>query len=96
MKTTGTRRRAPATRPSIPAFEEWACRSAGPSEPSQRQISPRALRSSSGVRAKEPWSKHWALSAGEIRRYGSALVDEPDVCALLMWRYFEPDGKTGG
>jgi hypothetical protein len=46
---------------------------------------------SSGIRSKEPWSDHWAMSADEILMYGSALLRNSDVCAFIMWRYFEPD-----
>jgi hypothetical protein len=40
---------------------------------------------SSGIRGTQP--KTWAMSATELRQYGSALLDQGYVCAFSMWRY---------
>jgi hypothetical protein len=40
---------------------------------------------SSNIRGTQP--KTWAMSATELRSYGSALLAESYVCAFSMWRY---------
>lgn len=40
---------------------------------------------SSGLRGTQP--KTWAMSAAELRKYGSALLSQSYVCAFSMWRY---------
>jgi hypothetical protein len=40
---------------------------------------------SSGIRGSQP--KDWAMSAAELRAYGSALLSQSYVCAWEMWRY---------
>ena len=40
---------------------------------------------SSGIRGTQP--KTWAMSAAELRKYGSALLSQSYVCAFSMWRY---------
>jgi hypothetical protein len=40
---------------------------------------------SSGLRGTQP--KTWAMSAAELRAYGSALLSQSHVCAFSMWRY---------
>ena len=40
---------------------------------------------SSGIRGTQP--KTWAMSAAELRKYGSALLGQSYVCAFSMWRY---------
>jgi hypothetical protein len=44
---------------------------------------------SSGWKANR--SKYWAMSASEVLRYGSLLVEEPSACALLLWKYDRED-----
>lgn len=45
---------------------------------------------SSGRASPEGYSG-WAMTADEFRRYGTALLAQPYVCAFIMWRY-DPDG----
>ena len=40
---------------------------------------------SSGIRGTQP--KTWAMSAAELRKYGSALLGQSYVCAFSLWRY---------
>ena len=40
---------------------------------------------SSGIRGTQP--RTWAMSAAELRKYGSALLGQSYVCAFSMWRY---------
>ena len=40
---------------------------------------------SSGIRGTQP--RTWAMSAAELRAYGSALLAQTHVCAFSMWRY---------
>lgn len=40
---------------------------------------------SSGIRGTQP--KTWAMSAAELRKYGTALLGQSYVCAFSMWRY---------
>jgi hypothetical protein len=40
---------------------------------------------SSGIRGTQP--RTWAMSAAELRKYGSALLSQSYVCAFAMWRY---------
>jgi hypothetical protein len=40
---------------------------------------------SSGIRGTQP--KTWAMSAAELRKYGSALLAQSYVCAFSLWRY---------
>jgi hypothetical protein len=40
---------------------------------------------SSGIRGTQP--KTWAMSAAELRKYGSALLAQSHVCAFSLWRY---------
>jgi hypothetical protein len=40
---------------------------------------------SSGIRGTQP--RTWAMSAAELKRYGSALLSQSYVCAFAMWRY---------
>ena len=40
---------------------------------------------SSGIRGTQP--RTWAMSAAELRKYGSALLSQSHVCAFSMWRY---------
>jgi hypothetical protein len=40
---------------------------------------------SSGIRGTQP--RTWAMSAAELRKYGSALLSQSYVCAFSMWRY---------
>lgn len=40
---------------------------------------------SSGIRGTQP--RTWAMSAAELRKYGSALLAQGYVCAFSMWRY---------
>ena len=40
---------------------------------------------SSGLRGTQP--NTWAMSAAELRNYGSALLSQSHVCAFSMWRY---------
>ena len=40
---------------------------------------------SSGIRGTQP--RTWAMSAAEIRAYGTALLAQSHVCAFSMWRY---------
>lgn len=40
---------------------------------------------SSGIRGTQP--RTWAMSAAELRKYGSALLGNGYVCAFSMWRY---------
>lgn len=40
---------------------------------------------SSGIRGTQP--RTWAMSAAELREYGSALLAQSYVCAFSMWRY---------
>jgi hypothetical protein len=40
---------------------------------------------SSGIRGTQP--RTWAMSAAELRRYGTALLSHSYVCAFSMWRY---------
>jgi hypothetical protein len=40
---------------------------------------------SSGIRGTQP--NTWAMSAAELRKYGSALLGQSYVCAFSMWRY---------
>jgi hypothetical protein len=40
---------------------------------------------SSGLRGTQP--NTWAMSAAELRKYGSALLSPSYVCAFSMWRY---------
>ena len=43
---------------------------------------------SSGI--SSPRSGRWAMSADELRRYGSTLLLETTACAFEMWRYETP------
>lgn len=40
---------------------------------------------SSGIRGTQP--RTWAMSAAELKRYGSALLAQSYICAFSMWRY---------
>jgi len=40
---------------------------------------------SSGIRGTQP--NTWAMSAAEVKTYGSALLAQSYVCAFSMWRY---------
>ncbi|MBA3317065.1 MAG: hypothetical protein H0T50_03115 [Gemmatimonadales bacterium] len=40
---------------------------------------------SSGIRGTQP--RTWAMSAAELREYGSALLAQSYVCAFSMWRF---------
>ena len=40
---------------------------------------------SSGIRGTQP--KTWAMSAAELRKYGTALLGQSYICAFSMWRY---------
>jgi hypothetical protein len=40
---------------------------------------------SSGIRGTQP--KTWAMSAAELRKYGTALLAQDYVCAFSLWRY---------
>jgi hypothetical protein len=40
---------------------------------------------SSGLRGTQP--NTWAMSAAEVKKYGSALLAQSYVCAFSMWRY---------
>jgi hypothetical protein len=40
---------------------------------------------SSGIRGTQP--RTWAMSAAELRKFGSALLSQSHVCAFAMWRY---------
>jgi hypothetical protein len=40
---------------------------------------------SSGIHGTQP--NTWAMSAAELRKYGSALLSQSYVCAFSMWRY---------
>jgi hypothetical protein len=40
---------------------------------------------SSGIRGTQP--NTWAMSAAELRKYGSALLSQSYMCAFSMWRY---------
>ena len=40
---------------------------------------------SSGIRGTQP--RTWAMSAAEVKKYGSALLAQSYVCAFSMWRY---------
>ena len=40
---------------------------------------------SSGIRGTQP--RTWAMSAAELRSYGTALLNQSYVCAFSMWRY---------
>jgi hypothetical protein len=40
---------------------------------------------SSGIRGTQP--RTWAMSAAELKKYGSALLSQSYVCAFAMWRY---------
>lgn len=40
---------------------------------------------SSGIRGTQP--RTWAMSAAELRKYGSAVLSQSHVCAFSMWRY---------
>jgi hypothetical protein len=40
---------------------------------------------SSGIRGTQP--RTWAMSAAELRKYGSALLGQSYVCGFVMWRY---------
>lgn len=40
---------------------------------------------SSGLRGTQP--NTWAMSAAELKKYGSALLSQSYVCAFSMWRY---------
>lgn len=40
---------------------------------------------SSGIRGTQP--RTWAMSAAELRKYGSALLGQSYICAFSMWRY---------
>jgi hypothetical protein len=39
----------------------------------------------SGIRGTQP--RTWAMSAAELKRYGSALLAPSHICAFAMWRY---------
>ena len=40
---------------------------------------------SSGIRGTQP--RTWAMSAAELRKYGTALLGQSYLCAFSMWRY---------
>lgn len=40
---------------------------------------------SSGIRGTQP--RTWAMSAAELKKYGTALLAPSYICAYLMWRY---------
>ena len=40
---------------------------------------------SSGIRGTQP--KTWAMSAAELKSYGTALLSQSYMCAFAMWRY---------
>ncbi len=40
---------------------------------------------SSGIRGTQPQT--WAMSAAELKKYGTALLSQSYVCAFSMWRY---------
>ena len=40
---------------------------------------------SSGIRAPDGMSSKWTMSADELRRYGTTIINEPYVCAFNMW-----------
>ena len=40
---------------------------------------------SSGIRGTQP--RTWAMSAAELKKYGTALLAQSYICAFSMWRY---------
>jgi len=40
---------------------------------------------SSGLPGPDKYSSRWAMSPGEIGRYGTVLIRQPAACAFLMW-----------